>query len=669
MSPNRLFSFTSVIWLAFLLICAGAILFANAVGAVGLWPDTLHTAFLARHMLETGQVGAGAGLETHTSPFYGIMMLAAFAPHDLMLGHSILLFAQCAIYATGLFPLVTLLLKNTQLQRYQALLLAVVLMMGPWAIAYAPMLTADMLVASFTLWLTLFLQKWIDNSGIKNAASIAFILSLLLLAHTLAPALWAAVALCVILSKPKAQEATIILGMPILIYGLWSLSISAPLELAFNNPLARFNLVKNGLLYLCYAGAPLAGLTLLICVLTQFKKTATDRFLLFCACATLFTLVLSAFTASVIVEKKLDYFMGRSLDPFLFFPCLFLFRMDDKNRRDILSNGLLVLTALFFFGYPHNLNLDFASALSYWAQGAPNAGMGMVRNIIFILFLSLPVSLLFWKPKAFIAVYVFVAFVLGGGSLFQNHAVWSKNEDGNMRFINVNGLLQHPDFKDKTVYTDFNCTPSSNNDVARLYRCFDTTKALYFLPNNPVFVKAEDVLTLKPEEQKEAIFISRKNDNLWGTTVAQIGLARFMRIEPDNKMEATPLINIEKIHGLKRYYNIPVAGKFERMAFLDDQTKLELYSSRDGCAVLEAPIRSAAKKAVIRFTYDEKPLKTIDLPASKPSVPVTLLQLEIPIKKGLSVLTWNIETQKEEGVPEGTPSLILFSRPIFRPCN
>jgi hypothetical protein len=670
-------------YLAFVGVLLAGIFYATQTGVLAVWPDSLYFADRARHLLEQGQFLQSANYPATTQPLYSLLMVLAFGFPDIAAGHQLLLFVQSILLASGFFPLRMLLLRHTGLKEGETSLLAAAGILLPSLFSYAPFLTQEALLIMLLIYAAYFIDRLLDAPlKLKNGVGAGVFLSLAVLTHPSAVCMWlAALAMLFPLmrkaTKGQKRIFTAAFLLPVLAVLLWAFYVSATtgtnplaINLEINNGLARFNFVKNAALYYIYAGAPLAGLTLILAGFMKGKSVWQQKFVAF----SLITLVLlafyTAFTNGVIVEKKLDYITNRTLDPWLFLPLVALFRLDDATRKDLLTNGLLLFFVFMIFGLPYGLNIDFRTGMAFWTGPLPGNATPMVRDVLYMIVIALPVALLYMWPRWFVAGYTFMLFFMVSVGLPATHSFWSLGEDARLTQIGALALHDNPALKQAdTIYVDYHCRGAENNDIAYLFGCFDLGKALYFLPKLPQKLTAEELINLPPAKLKNAVFATTEKDNRFGPVVAQSELAHFMAVTPESVKEAAraPLVQISRIEGLRPYASLALQSGRERFTMLERETTLTLQSERAGCIVLEAKLYADEELPNLTTQLNEAAPRKLKVPLIRKGVQSSPVEIKLNIPEGKSQLVIRYKDGKP-AIMEG-PNLILFGRPVVRSCG
>jgi hypothetical protein len=666
---------------AFVGVLLIGLLYALYTGAIAVWPDTLYYADRARHLLEQGSF-----IQSHaypgSLPLYALLLQIPFLFPDIDTGHKILVVMQTVWMALGLFPLRLLLLRNTSLDDRAASILAAGTILLPCFFSYAPFLTAEVLYIPLLLCAVYYIDLLLDTPPtLGKGVGAGVFLGLALLTHSTAWVLWASAFLALtpaLLSRSSPsrniRSTLAALGIPLLMVMLWALYVFLAegrnyfaFEFSFNNALARFNFTKNALLYFLYAGAPLAGIVLILAGLLKGKSFWSDGFFRFCFLTLGLLAFYVTFTNDVMVDSRLDYITNRALEPFLFLPLIALLRMNDAVQKELMGNGMLLLFVLAIFGLPYGLHTDFRTGMGFWTGPLPGAAAPLIHNGLYLLIMGLPAFLLFWRPRWFIPVYAFSIFFLVAVGLEASSSFWKKDDSSHLSSIDARGLYQSKLFQEApVVYAEYNCHGKKNADVAYLFGCFDLGKALYFLPKLPEYITSEEVLELPPEKTKNALFASSEKDNIFGKTMAQSELARFMELTPVSlrAVKNMPLVHITKISGMRQYISIPMMNRPRRITLLNPKSSFTLNSSRAGCVIIETGFYMEAPKPVTLQLNEGSPRKITPRKAEGAS---SALSLQFNLPEGASTL--NIEYGAKGENPLEEPTLILVDRPLIKNCG
>jgi hypothetical protein len=666
---------------AFLGVLLIGLLYALTTGAIAVWPDTLYFADRARHLLEQGSF-IQSDVYPGTLPLYSLLLQIPFLFPEIETGHRILVIVQTVWLSLGFFPLRLLLLRNTSLNDRAASIMAAGGILLPCFFSYAPFFTAEALYIPLLLGAVYYIDLLLDapTTPGKGVGAGVF-LGLALLTHSTAWVLWISAFLALIMallgrSTPSRHtRATLAaLGLPLLMVLLWALYVFLAegrnyftFEFSFNNALARFNFTKNAILYFFYAGAPLAGITLILAGLLKGKSFWNDGFFRFCFITLVLLALYVAFTNGVIVERRLDYITNRALEPFLFLPFIALFRINDAAQKELMGNGLLLLFVLAIFGLPYGLSTDFRTGMGFWIGPFPGAAAPLIRDGLYLLVMSFPVLLLFVRPRWFIPAYGFSLFFLVAVGLESSHAFWKRDDSSHLASIDARSLYDNKQFQEApAIYAEYRCHGKENTDVAYLFGCFDIGKALYFLPKLPEYVTSEELLELPPDKTKNALFASSEKDNTFGKTVAHSELARFMELTPASlrTVKNMPLVQITKISGMRQYISIPMMNRPRRITLLDPKSSFTFSSSRAGCVVIEAGFYMEEPKPVT-LRLDEGGSRKIT--PRKPQNTAGPFSLQFNLPEGVSTL--NIEYGEKGTNLLEEPTLILVDRPQIRNCG
>jgi hypothetical protein len=673
---NFLFPNDGMAYVIFFISCFVAALYVVDVGTIGIWPDTLYYADRGRHFWEEGRLAVTANYPDYL-PLYSLFLSTAFLFPDVVIGHKILRAIQTLLLLSAFFPLRGLLRNRTSLKSWQVDAMAALALLMPYTLPYATMMTHEAVFTSLIVWFVFFFDRSLEE-GKKNDVWLAGIfLALGLLTHYLGWMIWAGACLSLIGTKRLNIRLLPLLLLPLGAWVIWALYswfflnvFPIPLPLHFNNALARFNLIKNGILYVLYASVPLAGLGFLMSLFFKFKNWRQEPFFLFGILAIAGAILYAGFSTSIIVDKKLDFISNRALEPFLFLPLIIFFRLEEGARKELLSNGLLVLFVLLIFGMPYDLKADFSSGLSFWAQSLPQPGFGFVRNIIYLALLTLPVSLLYMRPHWFVPAMLIVTFLFVIQGLGQNRNNWKANEDSNFSFLNIQNIHRNPLLqKADGLYADYRCR-EGHNDMGGIFRCYDMAKILYFLPHLPKSVAVEDIQSALPDkEDAYIIYGTSENDNLLGPIVSQLGLAKLMKVTKKSleAVEKTPLVEIKNIDGMDRYIFMPVQGRLQRMTVLDMDSVMHVESASTGCAEFAMQLLMDGSPETLQIKMGEKKtFRLIHATRGAKVIEPTTFMMDLP--QGKSEIKLNYGDLKE-GVPKGTLGMIMFDRPLIRPCN
>lgn len=669
-----------------LTVLIAAIFYALHVGVVALWPDALHYADRARHMLEEGRMAVSAGLP-QALPLYSFLMMLGFVGGDIEKNHAVITIVQALALAAMFFPLHGLLLKQNLFNKTQTALLAGLVCLSPSFLPYVSFLTPQLLATVLIVIIAFYVDVWLEKKNAHAPVFIGFFLAVLLLLHPSGLVVYAALLLTMIpllcrhsegLSPLRRQGGFFsiqwpptfagvapgralawMLLLPLVPYALWLL-LSGLDSGGFNlnNALARFNFLKNGILYILYAGVPLAGMAFILTALFKRKTFWGQPFFHFVFWCLLGALIYAAFAMPVVVERKLNYVAGFLLDPFLALPLVVLLRLDAPARREALANGLLLFFVLLIFGLPFNLLLDVKTGLAYWAQSLSNPNLGVWRNMMYLLLIMLPAAVHYMKPKYFPAAFIVAAVLFAWSGAAQNSAMWKVYEDSNFKTIEARTFYALKDLKAAPLYTDAACVPSA--DPATLFRCYDVMKARYFLPALATIATADDVLKLNTP----ALFLSAANDNALGPVVAQAGLARMVAITPGAHPADAPLVQITAIDGLHRYINTRYHNIQRRLTGLDRTVVFHLHADKAGCATMQFTMFMDDKPRPASFTLNDQKPKTLVVPYFHQEEEKMITRLELDLPQGPSMLKLSFGAADEAA----TYNLMLLDRPLFAGC-
>jgi hypothetical protein len=659
-------------YVAFLGVLLIGLLYAIYTGAIAVWPDTL---YFAGHFLEQGSF-VQSHVYPSTLPLYAKFLMVPFLFPDLGQGHVFLVVLQTFWLSLGFFPLRLLLLRNTGLQNGTACILAAGGILLPCFFTYAPFFTPEVLYIPLLLCAVYFIDQLLDDpEALGKGVGAGFFLGLALLTHPSAWVLWVSAFIALIpLLFSRWKTVLAALGLPILFILSWALYTFLAegrnyfeIELFFNNALARFNFTKNALLYFAYAGAPVAGLALMLAGLLKGRSFWSDAFFRFCFVTMVLLALYVSFTNGVVVERKLDYITNRALDPFLFLPMIALFRMSDAAQKELLGNSLMLLLIMAVFGMPYGLQTDFRTGLTFWTGPIPGAAAPLIYDGLYLIVAALPVLLLFLRPRFFVPVYAFALFFLVAVGLEASGSFWKRDPSSHLATMNARPVYESEHFRDApAIYAEYGCHGPDNVDVAYLFNCFDLGKALYFLPKLPQHVTADELLALPADKTKNALFASSETDNAFGKIAAQSELARFMELTPASlrAVKNTPLVQITKISGMRQYVSAPINDKPRRLTMLDPKSSFTLNSSRAGCVVLEAGFYMEQPKSV-NLRLDEGGNRKITPRNIQGTAGPVTAQFNLP--EGLSTLHIEYGTKGED--PLETPTLILLDRPMIKNCG
>lgn len=681
----------TVATVAFLVTLALAALYYFYVGIVAIWPDSLLYADRARHLLGEGHMGLSSPTSSSYPPLYSLLMAlcfytGAFFVPDFLTSHQILVGLQIILLASVFYPIRDLLIRSEGVGKTEATALAIIAALSSAALPYATMLGAEALFIPLFIWFTCFYDKFLSEANKCNALWAALLLALMLLTKELALVVFTGVAfteLTRLIQKKSSRYTWKIIVLPLIAVAVWQaysvLVLHEPFELLnlnFNNGLARFNFVKNSIVYLCYVSMPLAGLGFIIACFTK-KGTIWNSGLFRFTCFTLLAaLFYTAFANEIIVERKLDYITNRLLEPFVILPLIAFLRLPEQTRKEITANSLLIFFCMMIFGLPYGLKTDFLTGMSYWAQSLDNPNLGIIRNVVYLLLISLPVIVIWWKPKWFLTAYACVAALLTFSNIMQDQTVWSINQDGNFKYVNTAAFGASDDIRNaKAIYAQNDCNIRQSNDIGYIYRCNDLNKILYFVPRAITKQTAQDLKSLKLNDNEFVLFTSSDNDNAFGKSVAEIGLGRLMRVEQADlaAMQNTPLVFIHKFESLGRYINVLIAGKMERVTLLGPDAAMHIEADKEGCVEMQASFAADDNETdvngkAVDFTLNDKPSKkTYFKPVLANRIPEPFT-MQLRLKEGENILKLHYGMPKEDYkmVPA---SLFMFVRPVFKPCK
>ncbi|NDE90223.1 MAG: hypothetical protein EB059_03670 [Alphaproteobacteria bacterium] len=651
----------SFIAVAFLITLALAALYCATVGVVALWPNTLLYAERARHLLEEGRFALSSATTLSFLPLYSLLMSLAFSVPSMLLGHQILIGVQAAIICSAFFPVRSMLLKGTELNSIQAMLLASVAVLSPILLPYAPILSAEALFIPLLLWFAYFYDR-------QATLHSAILLGLMLLTLQIGWVIYAAVLLNSLLNK---KNRLLRIGVPLLFVAAWQLYSIVILQKPFalpdfdlNNGLARFNFIKNGLIYLFYAGMPLAGLSLILSCVGKKNPLWNDGFFRFVFFAVVGVVLYTAFTTPIIVDRKLDYLTNRALDMIGLLPLIVFFRLSEQTRKVVVANGLLVFLCMLVFGFPYALKTDFMSGVGYWAQSLQNANLGIIRNVIYLILIAIPAAMVWVKPRWFVWAYLCCAAIISFASIMYDKDIWGKNEDGNFNYINSAAFETNSDLRDaRAIYADYQCLASKNNDISHLYRCSDLAKILYFLPRS---FKPISALNLASVNDDPILFASSEHDNTFGKIVAYSGLGKIQKITKADivAVQLTPIVSVKSFTHMGRYINLPIGNQMERVTLLAPEVTLSIEANKEGCVEAHFILASANDEPkTVEFILNDVSLR---MAAFKPIARDILSRdYSIPLRlnAGNNSLTLRYGAITEQ------PTLLMVDRPSFKPCR
>jgi hypothetical protein len=612
-----------------------------------------------------------------------------------MTGHQMVVAIQTLLLCSVFCPSRMMLLKNAEIIDWQASTLAMVMTLSATAMTYAPLLTAEALFIPLLIWCIYFYDCWLNAGQKKHAVLCGVFLGLMLLTKDTGWVVWGAMGvgwLCqfvfqgnTMISLPLReglgernmegassilQNFFFLIIIPLFFVAAWQLYSIAILhqnvELPiwdFNNGLARFNFIKNGVVYIIYAGIPLTGLVFLIAGVSKQKAFWADGFNCFAFLCVMGIIFYTALTTPIIVEKKLNYSTNRMLEPFLMLPFIVMLRLPRNVIKECATNGLLIFFCMMVFGYPYALKPDFVSGMGYWSQSLANPNLGIIRNVLYLLLLCVPVIMVWWKPRWFVLSLAGVAALISLANLSHNQQFWLNDEDENMRFVAVNGFLQNAAIKKAdAIYVDYQCDVKKDNDLAHMVRCFDLSKTMYFIPRLAQVKTSQDIKNLSLEDGKNVLFASSTNDVAWGATAVQMGLAKFRKITKSDiqQMQEMPLVSITQFEKLGMYINVPMQGVMERVTALASNATLHIHSDAKGCAEMVVPMAGQGSEVKVDGVLNDKPLKKISFKSLQTmSVPEHFI-LPMPLQEGSNTLKLNFQ----DGY-----NLLMFGRPEFKPCS
>jgi hypothetical protein len=678
MSEIRKKIFPSDAWayISFFIVAVLSLVYSFTTGVNLVLPDSL---FYSPYGTDL------AGSSEPIYPVYAAILGLVFSGENMESAHVLLVLCQTAFLATGFFPLRALLDGKAGLKSWEANALAVAIVLSPVFLTHTALVTPNAVFTGLLFWFAWLLETSFTASEDRPVAIMAGILGgIILLTNPSGWIVWTACFLTLLISYAgkkssiKAHSAALLITLiPLLMFLAWLLAgqVSGPLwpEVHGNNPLARFNFLKNGFVFLIYAALPFAGVALLLAALFKrnfFWADPLARFAFFLLAGGLF---FGAFTIDVVVDRKLDYFSNRLLEPFLFLPAIIFFRLPEAERKEIVLNSLLIFFVLAIFGLPFVLKLDFRTGLSFWAQSLSNANLGIIKNLIFFLFLCIPAAFAVFKPQRFVAAYAVVALLLAGVGAFATHVWWKMNEDSQMALMDARHFATDPELASATyMATDFSCRMEDNTDVAYLYRCLDVMKGLYFVPRNIERTSREKLLRTDIGKDATIAILDSESDMQIGKTVAAAGLAKITLASAADLGRAVkaPDISITKIAGMRRYIYLRYDGKMRRVTALEPKNAVEIESSKKGCAIMEIRLAMDDKKLPpLSFLLNGKPVKSVKLlPMSYEKLPeVTRLQIALPAGKSYMQLGYDTASDLPDHLQ--APNLIMFGRPSFTTCN
>ncbi len=678
-APPPLFPKSPLAWAVFGATLAMILFYAWSAGTVLVLPDVLYFADRARHLLEEGTFAQSAFYPS-VPPLYGLLLLPVYIFENLKTGHALLVVVQSLLLASAWFPLRGLILNNGAEDKAAASFLAGLVLLLPAFASYAPLTTPEALLIPLLIYAVYFLDRIFSQKADAAAGwGAGLFLGLAALTQQSASVIWLAAVISLALTRPfksGARERRAVLTVALLPPLLWLawrgmsflMGEAVDQPFAFNNALARFNFVKNALLYICYGGAPLAGLALVLAGLMKGKSFWREPFFRFSFLALAGVALYAAFTNDVIVAKKLDYITNRVIEPYLFLPLIVFLRLDGGTRREILTNGLMILFVLMVLGLPGALNLDFISGFAFFTGTALTPAGVLTRNVLYLALAALLVLALYLRPKSFLPVYALVLLFVTGAGLTAASGWWRGQDDAQFAAMPAQAFARNPEFRAAgKIYLDTRCKEGRSSDVAYLYGCFDMSKSAYFLPKPPKPLRAAQIAERPFEEIDGALFASTENDNRLGPTVAQAGMTRFVRLSKDSlhELKTTPLVQITGIKGLRQYINIPVRGRLRRMTMLDQESSFTLRASRTGCSRFSALLFADDHPRKLAFRLNDGRTRTIRVPVlgHGPQRPASIT-LRLP--EGESVL--HLSYGGKDDLPQ-IRNLILFEKPVFESCG
>ncbi len=651
-SVAKLFPAEPVSILSFCGVLTAAIIFAFAIGPAFVWPDALGYADEARGLMGQG----GLGLAGHTLPLYAMLLMPLMKAGNIAGSYQALVVVQTAFIASAFFPMRAILVHGGMGPR-PAAALAAAGVLAPVYLTYAPLVTPESLFIVALLYFVYFYERLLAGEPRFIGTGISLALLMLTL-----PAGWVVFLASLVIyfaysRHNRNRSAYLIWLIAFFIYCGWQVSTQHGfgLHLFANEPLARFNFIKNGLLYIVYAGAPLTGLTLLLAAILKRDEFWRKPFAAFCLVSVLGVLLLDAFSVSVYVDKKLDYVSNRMLDPFMLLPMLAFFRLSPETQREFLINGLLIFLVFAFFELPHGLKLDFHGGLGFWAQSLSNAQYAVVHNVIYLVLICVPAAFVAFRASWLAYGYAVATAVIFCFGLAYNLGWWKNQTDANLAYIEAASLPQQTALQNIKLYTDYQCAPETNRDPAYLYRCIDAAKLLYFMP-------AE--LSPVHNVPTGAGFVATESDSRSGSVLGEAGLAKIVETTPAK----LPYVEIRRIEGLTSYIKMGVAGKIERFTMLPSGSVMRLISSSKGCVNMKLRAGMDRPETQITLQLDSDAKKFVQLPRLKDGMPKEqTIRLNVPA--GASALTIEYDpSPKEKGGPS-VSHLVMFDRPWFGPCQ
>jgi hypothetical protein len=686
------FSFSAQVIIAFLCMGAIAALYFLATGIVAIWPDSLLYAEPARNLVEAGQLAGVSAIPAPYPPLYSLFMALCFSigslfTADFYIQHQILIGLQLTLVCSTFFPLRSLLSRCDGVGRSEAIALSAVVALSATTLPYASILCAEALFIPLFIWFTCLYDNFLNDTKKNTALWCGILLAALVLTKEMGWVVYSAVALCALqrfLTKKSFANVWGILVLPLLCAGIWQaylyFVLHQPFELPnwnLNNGLARFNFVKNGIVYLMYVGMPLAGLGFIIACFTQKASVWEKPFFHFAFITILGVLIYTALANTIIVDRKLDYITNRLIEPFVILPFIAFMRLPLQIRKETMANGMLIFFCMMIFGFPYAIKTDFITGLSYWAQSLTNPNLGIIRNAIYLLLISLPVIIIWWKPKFFILTYACVAAIITCGNLMQDQTVWSANEDGNFKYVNIFGFAASAAIKNaQAIYIDNQCAKNQNNNIAYLYRCNDLNKLLYFLPRTTQYKSAQDMNSLQLKPDENVLYASSDNDNAWGSVVANIGLGKLMRVGAKDiaALKPTPLVSIPTIEQSGRYINVRLNDGMQRVTLLAANNKFNILSDTQGCAEIHVSLandggtENQPKAKQVEFILNTKPIKkTMVGTLTTPHVPEAIV-VPLDMREGENTLQIHYDEMPDANRTIQA-SLFMFGRPVFKPCK
>lgn len=412
--PNRFFPRDISAYLLFLLLLGIALVFTFKTGASFVWPYALNYTATGHGIAAGGKVAM---------PFYGWFLSLRFiggAGSDVESGHRAVILLQAFILALSFFPLRALIVKGGGLTSLQAGLVAAVMVVAPVFLGHAPLIEPLALFIVLLVFFAYAFDRALSERGLVWPLLTGVFGALLLLTDNAGWIGWAAAFLAAagnFAKKDGARQSAlpVLAGLGVsLVLCFAALAVTGTpfiFELSGNNPLVRFNFIKNGILFLVLAGAPYAGFALLMGAVLKGRVFWQEPFFRFAAFALLGVILYITFAVDVIVDRKLDYISNRWIEPFLFLPVVVLFRLPEEARREAFLNGALVFLVLGVLGLPYGLHMDFKSGLTYWSQSLANPHYGIIRNAMYFVLMLLPVAACAFRPKWLVPSYAALGFI------------------------------------------------------------------------------------------------------------------------------------------------------------------------------------------------------------------------------------------------------------------